>query len=269
MRFTLLVALLPFAVHAGNSYVTIPAGQYRSVLNYEDTKGNNTVAQFAMMKTPVTNAEFLVFVQAHPQWRRDQVPSVYAEPASYLKQWQAPIQLGDGAGSQQPVTHVSWFAASAYCEAEHARLPTWAEWEYVAAADATRRDARSDPAWRESVLGWYAKPSTAPLANVGQSPANVYGVQDLNGLIWEWTEDFASMLVSSDDRSQSDANRLKFCGAAALTTQDRENYAVLMRVAMLSSLEAVNSTSSLGFRCARNLSDQESPSKVPPRKEQP
>ncbi|MEP6792509.1 MAG: hypothetical protein ABI907_14135 [Ramlibacter sp.] len=24
------------------------------------------------------------------------------------------------------MTNVSWFAASAYCEAQHARLPTWA-----------------------------------------------------------------------------------------------------------------------------------------------
>jgi formylglycine-generating enzyme required for sulfatase activity len=34
---------------------------------------------------------------------------------------------------------------------------------------------------------------------------------------------------------------------------DRENYAVLMRVAMLSSLEARDTTSSLGFRCAKDL----------------
>jgi len=33
---------------------------------------------------------------------------------------------------------------------------------------------------------------------------------------------------------------------------DRENYAVLMRVAMLSSLEAANTTRNLGFRCARS-----------------
>ena len=258
-RIALLFVLLPVVAHAGSDYVSIPSGQYRSVLNYEDTKGNNTVARFAMMKTPVTNAEFLEFVQSNPQWRRDQVPGVYAEKTSYLVHWLTPQQLGDVARPQQPVTNVSWFAASAYCEAQHARLPTWAEWEYVAAADATRRDARNDPVWRESILGWYAKPATAPLSNVGQSPSNVYGVKDLHGLIWEWTEDFASMLVSSDDRSQSDANRLKFCGATALTTQDRENYAVLMRVAMLSSLEAVNSTSSLGFRCARSLPDHESP----------
>jgi formylglycine-generating enzyme required for sulfatase activity len=259
MRSLLLaVLLLPAMAHAGSDYVQVPAGEFRSVLKYEDIKDTTRVAAFELMKTPVTNAEFLEFVRAHPEWQRDRVASVFAEKNNYLSHWSAPLQLGSAAKPQQPVTQVSWFAASAYCEAQQARLPLWDEWEYVAAADATHRDARSDPVWRESILGWYAKPSTTPVADVGQSPPNAYGAQDMHGLIWEWTEDFASMLVTSDDRSQSDANRLKFCGAGSLTTQDRENYAVLMRVAMLSSLEAANSTSNLGFRCARSLPDQTS-----------
>lgn len=258
-RLLLAILLIPAAAQAGSDYVQVPAGAYRSVLQYEDIKGDTKVAAFELMKTPVTNAEFLEFVRAHPQWQRDRVASVYAETANYLSHWGAPLELGEAAKPEQPVTHVSWFAASAYCEAQHARLPLWAEWEYVAAADATRRDARNDPAWRESILGWYAKPSTTPVAAVGQSPANAYGVQDLHGLIWEWVDDFASMLVTGDDRSQSDANRLKFCGAGSLITQDRENFAVLMRVAMLSSLEAANSTSNLGFRCARSLPDGGAP----------
>ena len=45
---------------------------------------------------------------------------------------------------------------------------------------------------------------------------------------------------------------MKFCGAGALSMDDRENYAVLMRVAMLSSLEASHATANLGFRCARS-----------------
>ena len=150
------------------------------------------------------------------------------------------------------MVNVSWFAASAYCEAQHARLPSWNEWEYAAAADETRTDARNDPAWRERILAWYARPSNAPLARVGKSPANAYGVQDLHGLIWEWVDDYAAMLVSGDSRDQKDPDRLKFCSAGALAVDDRENYAVLMRVAMLSSLEAANSTSNLGFRCARS-----------------
>jgi formylglycine-generating enzyme required for sulfatase activity len=82
--------------------------------------------------------------------------------------------------------------------------------------------------------------------------ANAYGVQDLHGLVWEWTDDFSSLLVSGDNRNQGDADNTKFCGAGALSMNDRDNYAVLMRVAMLSSLEAVDTTTNLGFRCARS-----------------
>ena len=60
------------------------------------------------------------------------------------------------------------------------------------------------------------------------------------------------MLVSSDNRDQGDPDLMKFCGAGALSTDDRENYAVLMRIAMLSALEAEDTTVNLGFRCARD-----------------
>lgn len=252
-KLILLACLISTASLAGGTYVRIPAGEFTSVLKYEDNKGKQKVAVFELMKQPVTNAEFLAFVRKNPQWQRGKVPRVFAEPTHYLSHWQAPLILGANVKPQQPVTQVSWFAASAFCEAQNARLPTWNEWEYTAAADAKRRDARSDPAWRESILSWYAKPSNTAIADVGKTPANIYGIQDLNGLVWEWTEDYSAMLVSADNRNQSDPDKSKFCGASALSMEDKENYAVMMRVAMLSSLEAVNSTSNLGFRCAKNL----------------
>jgi formylglycine-generating enzyme required for sulfatase activity len=188
-------------------------------------------------------------VRKNPTWQRGKVPVVFAE-SRYLQSWAGPLQLGEKTGPQQPVIDVSWFAADAYCQSIGARLPTWSEWEYAAAADETRKDARNDPAWRERILGWYSRPSSAPLAQVGSSAPNVYGVQDLHGLVWEWTEDYASMLVSGDSREQKAQDRLKFCGAGAIGMDDRENYAVLMRVAMLSALEADDVTANLGFRCA-------------------
>ena len=207
---------------------------------------------FAIMRRPVTNAEFLAFVKAHPEWQRGRTPTLFAE-SRYLQQWAGPAADWREGPPEQPVVDVSWFAAQAYCEAQGARLPTWSEWEYVAAADETRRDARADPAWRERILGWYSRPSNTPLAAVGRGRANAYGVHDMHGLVWEWTEDYASMLVSGDSREQKADDRLKFCGAGAIAMDDKENYAVLMRVAMLSSLEGANITSNLGFRCAKPL----------------
>jgi formylglycine-generating enzyme required for sulfatase activity len=177
---------------------------------------------------------------------------VFAEPR-YLSHWAGADVLGDKAQPQQPVVQVSWFAAQAYCESQGARLPSWDEWEYAAAADETRRDARRDPAWRERILRWYSRPSNQALARTGLQSPNVYGVQDLHGLVWEWTEDFSSLLVAGDNRNQGDADNAKFCGAGALSMDDRDNYAVLMRVAMLSSLDADNTTGNLGFRCAKDL----------------
>ena len=253
-RAAVLMLVLPVAaaLAGGDGYARLPGGSVRSALKYQDRKDDVRVAPFALMRRPVTNGEFLAFVQAHPQWQRQRISPVLAE-SSYLSQWSAPTTLGVRAQSQQPVTQVSWFAARAYCQSQGARLPTWSEWEYAAAADETRRDARNDPAWRERILGWYSRPSNGPLPRAGLQAPNVYGVQDLHGLVWEWTDDFSSLLVADDNRDQGDPDKAKFCGAGALSMNDRENYAVLMRVAILSSLQAADTTANLGFRCAKDI----------------
>jgi len=246
-----LLLVLPAAVVAGGAaWVKVPGGSFRSALKYEDGRAAR-IAPFDLQKRPVTNVEFLAFVQSHPQWRRDRVPTLFAD-ARYLAHWPTSTRLADSAQAAQPVVNVSWFAANAFCEAQGARLPTWREWEYVAAADETRRDARNDPAWRERILGWYSRPASGPLPRAGLQTPDAFGVQDMHGLVWEWTDDFSSLLVSGDNRVQGDAEKMKFCGAGALSMSDRDNYAVLMRVAMLSSLEARDTTASLGFRCAKD-----------------
>ena len=246
---TFALALIAIPALAAD-YAALPGGRFASVLPADAQDADVVVAPFRLRVTPVTNAEFLAFVTTHTEWRRDRTPVVFAEQR-YLSQWQSAIALGSDAQPTQPVTQVSWFAAQAFCEAEGARLPTWNEWEFAAAADTKRTDARKDPAWREQILSWYSRPSTMPLPAVGGAP-NVYGVRDLHGLVWEWAGDFNALLVASDSRDQDDPDRLKFCGAGALNLRDRENYAVLMRIAMLSALKAADTTANLGFRCAKD-----------------
>lgn len=235
------LALLALPASAAE-YIAVPAGSLQSALARDSDRGPVAVAPFAMRETLVTQADFARFAAAHPEWQRDQVPAIFAEP-SYL-------QGSERAAPHSAVVQVSWFAAQAYCESEGARLPSWNEWEYAAAADATRRDARSDPAWLARILGWYARPATAPVPEVG-GEANAYGVRDLHGVVWEWVDDFNALLVDADSRSGDDPDKLKFCGAGAINLQDRMNYAVLMRIALLSSLSASSGTSSLGFRCVK------------------
>lgn len=247
---------LGLAMNVGAAeYIEIPAGNYQSVLPTAETPLDVVIASMAMRSEPVTNSEFLKFVRQYPQWQRDRVAAVFAE-SRYLDHWPKADAITD-AQSRQPVVKVSWFAAQAYCESENARLPRWHEWEYVAAADATRTDARADPAWRNLILGWYAQTSSAAPAPIG-GEVNAYGVRDLHGLVWEWVDDFNAMMVSADNREQGDPDLLKFCGSGALSMQDRDNYAVLMRIAMLSSLKAADVTGNVGFRCVRPGSGEDS-----------
>ena len=243
-----LAGVMP--LHAAD-YIDIPAGAFQSVLpGGEDKLRAIDVAAMRMRSEPVSNAEFLAFTKANPEWRRDKVASVFAE-ARYLDHWPAADAIS-AEQARQPVVKVSWFAAQAYCESENARLPSWYEWEYVAAADATRRDARADPEWRNRILSWYSQTSGGTPGTIG-GEANAYGVRDLHGLVWEWVDDFNALMVSADNREQGDPERLKFCGAGALSMQDRDNYAILMRIAMLSSLQGADVTGNVGFRCVRPI----------------
>jgi formylglycine-generating enzyme len=242
-------------------YTWVPAGTLASVLAKDATSAPLAMPAFAMRVNPVTQAELQRFVLNQPQWQRGRVAAVFAD-AGYLQGWRSATELAGASYAQQPVTEVSWFVAQAFCETEGARLPSWAEWEYAAAADATRVDARSDPAWLARILGWYARPASSQLPEVG-GVANLYGVRDLHGLVWEWVDDFNALLVNNDSRSADDPDRLKFCGAGAINLQDRQNYAVLMRIALLSSLSAADSTRSLGFRCVRPVVSAQPLQKAP------
>jgi formylglycine-generating enzyme required for sulfatase activity len=244
-----LSALMGAASVAHDERVSIEAADFRPTLAPQPGADRVHIAAFRLDPRPVTNAQFLRFVLDHPEWQRGRVVSLFADE-DYLSHWASPTELGHDALPQQPVTRISWFAARAYCAANKGRLPNWSEWELAAAADTKVADARNDPSWRARILDWYAKPASDPLSEVGMGPRNVYGVQDLHGLIWEWVEDFAALMVSGDSRIQGDPDKLAFCGAGALSAQDRDNYPILMRIAFLSSLDARSTAHSLGFRCA-------------------
>jgi formylglycine-generating enzyme len=231
--------------------VRIGGGTFASVLPPAAGIKRVQVDAFVLDRTPVTNAQFAQFVQQHAEWSRDRVARVFAD-ADYLSHWPS-VAGPDSADRRKPVVHVSWFAASAYCESRGMRLPTWHEWEYAAAASATVADARNDPAWRQQILSWYSRSARAGLPDVATTAPNFHGIQDVHGVIWEWVHDLAGMLVAGDNREQSNTDDLRFCGPGALTMEQKENYATLMRIAMLSSMQASYTSATMGFRCAADL----------------
>jgi sulfatase modifying factor 1 len=243
--------------------VEVPGGVYRplyreSALNplrdSNQAAGSKSqpVAGFYLDAFAVTNSQFLEFVDEVPRWRRSRVAPLFAD-AGYLRAWESDASAGPNAPARSPVVGVSWFAARAYCKAKGKRLPTTAQWEYAATASETVADGTVDPAFAERILNWYAKPASSVLPAVGSVYRNAWGVHDMHGLVWEWTRDFGTALVTGESRGDSSLERRQFCGAASIGASDFKDYAAFMRYAFRSSLNADYTVSSLGFRCARDL----------------
>lgn len=262
VRVLALVSALASAVHATprqpkapGGMVLVGPGVYRPLYPASAEEQLVAVRRFYLDARPVTNDEFLAFVAAHPEWRRDRARRLLAD-SGYLKHWAAADGLGVEVRPGSPVTNVSWFAAKAYCATRAARLPSEREWELAALASETVRDGSRDPRFVARILDFYSTPASVPtLRDVGGGRPNVYGIYDLHGLVWEWIYDFSASLVAADSREKGDAERNRFCGTTGASAQSPSDYAAFMRVAFRSSLEAAYTTSRLGFRCAADTGE--------------
>ncbi|MBK5212784.1 MAG: formylglycine-generating enzyme family protein [Flavobacteriaceae bacterium] len=207
------------------------------------------VESFMMDVYPVTNEDYLNFVEENPQWKKSKIISLFADK-SYLAKWKNDESFSGLPNA--PATNVSWFAAKKYCECQGKRLPKMDEWEFAAMANENVPDARKVEAYNQYILGWYETPKTFNNP-IGQTFKNYWGIYDLHGLVWEWTQDFNSVLISGESRKDVDKDSNLFCGSAAIGASDLMNYAAFMRYAFRGSMKARYSSQNLGFRCAKDL----------------
>ena len=231
--------------------VVVPGGLYMPFLRVKASNASNaeaTSAQrvdaFRLDAKPVTNADFLDFVTAHPQWRKSRIKALFADDR-YLKRWPSDLELADASARDEPVTNVSWFAAEAYCKARGLRLPTTEQWEYALADE-----GRSQEEVRARSLAWLARPNGPRPGPIGSSPANGFGLFDMVGLVWEWTLDFNAYAITAESRDPNGKDGAAFCGGAAAGVADPTDYPAFMRYALRASLKADYTADNLGFRCA-------------------
>ncbi|MBN1696071.1 MAG: SUMF1/EgtB/PvdO family nonheme iron enzyme [Spirochaetales bacterium] len=143
---------------------------------------------FYISEAEITNAQFKRFIDERPEWapsNRDILVREEKATEHYLEHWQG----GSPSGRLEdiPVTHVSWYAAAAYCDwlsdkiggSLRARLPLETEWEWCAKKSELTGTARDY--FEENIT------ATGP-HSAGRRDS--LGLRDLFGNVWEWCGDW-------------------------------------------------------------------------------
>ncbi len=171
----------------GLEMVSIPGGQFTmgaprgEEMSPEEERPQHlvTIQPFFIGRYPITQAQWRVIANL-PQINCHLEP----EP-SYFK------------GDKLPVERVSWYQAQEFCDrlsqktGRQYRLPTEAEWEYACRARTSTpfhfgRQITANLANYNSKDDYYRQQTT----EVGSFPANVFGLSDMHGLVWEWCADY-------------------------------------------------------------------------------
>ena len=221
-----------------------------------------SLRSFALGRYDVTRGEYASFVRetGYPdgdgcghdggKWMRR--PNV---------SWRNP---GFPQSDREPVVCVSWNDAHAYVKwlnqklqrsatvegTRVYRLPSESEWEYAARAGSSTKFWWGDDVGAAADHAWFQTNSGGRTHEVGSKPANAFGLYDMSGNVWQWTEDcYADSYVNAP----SDGSAAR--GEAMCLRVDRGSSwyypAWLLRPATRERNPAGYRDIMLGFRVAR------------------
>lgn len=167
----------------------IPGGNFirgsREGSRDEEPPHQVTIPSFALDTHPVTNEQFVRFLEAMGGVKDHANRDIILMKESRIKRSGGQWSIESGY-SKHPVVGVTWYGAVAYAKWVGKRLPTEAEWEVAASAGI---DANSFP------TGGDIERSQANYFNTDSTPVmsyapNALGLTDMAGNVYEWCHDW-------------------------------------------------------------------------------
>jgi len=172
---------------------------------------NVTVYPFQMARTTVTNDEFAAFIADNGYHRRNLWHDIGWAWRQRTEAESPVYWMPDGKSKwlvhhysdiiklppHQPVVHINWFEASAYCNWAKRRLPTEIEWEVAATTEPLNNGKEFSS--KKRLYPWGDNAETISHANLDGREAGIvdvaafskgdsaWGVRQMLGNVWEWT----------------------------------------------------------------------------------
>ncbi len=192
--------------------IVIPAGSFDMGSGHGDETPVHrvTLPSFALSATEITRAQYGEFVNetkyaAGTCWAVNEQGMVEERVGRNSGDFNFRKDLkGDSQFDSSPVSCVNWHDAKAYVKwlsektGKNYRLPSEAEWEYAARAGTTTSRywgndvGKNNANCSDCVTKWDGtdSPWIGGLASpVGSFKPNAFGLYDMLGNLWEWTED--------------------------------------------------------------------------------
>jgi len=169
--------------------VVIPGGAYSRGSNGgardEMPRHTITLAGFALDIHPVTNEQFVRFIQAMGGEKDRNNNDIIRLRDSRIKRISGKLSIESGYW-KHPVVGVTWYGAMAYANWIGKRLPTEAEWE---AAAGCGREHCLYPTGTD-IERTQANFFSADTTSVMSYPPNPFGLYDMAGNVYEWCQDW-------------------------------------------------------------------------------
>lgn len=257
-----LMLLLPILLAVSGCYkksppeqmALIPSGEFIMGSNKVDTEGKG--AEFGTVKP--------WYLDEHPE-RKLSLKAYYID--LYEVTNAAYKQFIDATGSRppqnwpagkippgrerHPVTMVNWYDADRYCRWKGKRLPSEAEWEKAARGT----DGREYP-WGGEFDASKANTGDTGIGDmtpVGQfeSGKSPFGVYDLSGNAWEWTNDWYKPYPGSDYFSDNFGEKFKVVRGSSWGGTGHYAIPYFYRAAYRFFIVPEGAYPDAGFRCVK------------------
>ena len=169
--------------------IVVPGGQYlrgsTEGARDEMPRHGVTIASFALDIHPVTNEQFVRFLQAMGGEKDRNNNDIIRLRDARIKRSAGKLIIESGY-SKHPVVGVTWYGAIAYSRWVGKRLPTEAEWEAASAGGQENFLFPTGSDIERSQANFFSS-DTTPVQSY--SP-NAFGLFDMAGNVYEWCQDW-------------------------------------------------------------------------------